>query len=337
MSLFFLLTTLILILSKVNTTDTLKSALKARVFSSTGSWYYARSNDEREWQCRLKGNLRLKEALFTNPVAVGDWVYIEPETNHAAAATISEVLDRNNYIIRQSPRNEHKSHILASNIDEALLITSLRSPRTSLGFIDRFLVTAEMFHIPVSIIVNKKDLYNKDELAVFEQWRAIYEPLGYRVFLFSAMDKADIDKVKRIITGKTSLFAGHSGVGKSTIINAIIPEAQQKTRAISDYTDKGMHTTTYTIMFRAPLQSSIFDSFIIDTPGVKEWQPTEVQQDEISHYFPEMRSLIGKCRFNNCLHINEPHCAVTAAVQDGTIAASRYHSYTGIVYPEDYT
>jgi len=266
LSLFFLLTTLILILSKVNTTDTLKSALKARVFSSTGSWYYARSNDEREWQCRLKGNLRLKEALFTNPVAVGDWVYIEPETNHAAAATISEVLDRNNYIIRQSPRNEHKSHILASNIDEALLITSLRSPRTSLGFIDRFLVTAEMFHI-----------------------------------------------------------------------NAIIPEAQQKTRAISDYTDKGMHTTTYTIMFRAPLQSSIFDSFIIDTPGVKEWQPTEVQQDEISHYFPEMRSLIGKCRFNNCLHINEPHCAVTAAVQDGTIAVSRYHSYTGIVYPEDYT
>ena len=305
--------------------------MQGRVFEATGSWYKIHTENNEIFNCRIKGNLRLDDINSTNPLVVGDYVNFEIETNNASQGIIHEILPRDNYICRRSPRNGRKIHILAANIDEVLLLVTLKQPRTSKGFIDRFLLSAEMFHIPAVILVNKKDLYTKEDLVHFEELKTIYTPLGYRILLVSSFDAGDINKIKRLITGKTSMFVGHSGVGKSSMLNSLSPELNRPVNEISTYSGKGMHTTVHSLMFQVKLDGVVFDSFIIDTPGVKEWEPILLEPAEVGHYFPEIRTRMEHCRFNNCLHVAEPKCAVTNAVESEEIAESRYISYLNIL------
>lgn len=297
--------------------------MKARIYKSTGSWYTAKSSDGKIWQCRMAGRLKIDEEITTtNPVAVGDIVELEIEDEAQQTAIITEIQSRDNYIIRTSPHARFKNQIVAANIDRAVLIATLKEPRTSQGFIDRYLVSAAAYHVPAVLIFNKQDLYHAKELQQFHEWEQIYKKIGYPVLLVSALKEEGLDELKDILKGKISLFAGHSGVGKSTLINDLIPALHLKTGHVSDWSGKGIHTTSFAEMFELP-----FGGRIIDTPGIRELGIVDMDKAELSQYFLDMLPFIPDCRFNNCLHINEPGCAVKKAVENEKISVARYESY----------
>lgn len=303
--------------------------MKGIVLKSTGSWYSVLAENGNRYNCRVRGVFRIKGISATNPIAVGDRVEFELEPAQATGV-ITQLSDRDNYIIRRATNLSRQSHILAANIDLAALIVTLAQPRTSLGFIDRFLVTAEAYHIPVAILFNKYDLYSVEEIEMMRGYEVLYDSLGYFCLEISALKGHNVQQLFSLLEFKTTLFSGHSGVGKSTLINHLIPNLNLKTAGISDYSSKGVHTTTFAEMHALP-----DGGFIIDTPGIKELGVVDIAKEEVSHYFPEMRELITKCRFNNCLHIDEPHCAVIEAVDQNKIALSRYESYVSIVMQDN--
>jgi ribosome biogenesis GTPase len=301
-------------------------SMKALIYKSTGSWYVAKAEDGRVYNARIKGIFKIDEITSTNPLAVGDQVELEVEEVQEASAIIHEIYDRHNYVARSSPHNRRQHHIIASNLDQSLLFATLKEPKTSQGFIDRFLVSCESYHIPAVIVFNKADIYRKKEMERFEEWKDIYEAIGYQVLLVSVQEGKGIEAVKSLLHDKTSLLSGHSGVGKSTFINAVFPEFDLRTNEVSSWSGKGMHTTTFAEMFDLPGGGRI-----IDTPGLREFGLVDISKQELSQYFPEMRALINDCQFNNCMHINEPGCAVKAAVSKGTISPDRYASYLTIL------
>ncbi len=301
--------------------------MEGRVMKSTGSWHEVLAEDGTRYACRLQGKLRLEGIKESNPVAIGDKVELLVENGDAS---ITEIKPRVNHILRQSVKRTGHANVLAANVDQAMLIATLTHPRTSAGFIDRFLVSAESFRIPQVLVFNKKDLLQQNELQEVEELRNIYENLGVKTLLISALD-ADVLPVTSQLEGKTTLIAGHSGVGKSTLLNRLAPWVQQPIGDISDFNEKGKHTTTFAEMFNIGKET-----FIIDTPGVKEWGLVEMSQQEISDYFPEMRELRSECKFGSkCLHLTEPKCAVRLAVEEGKISLSRYNSYVRMVMGED--
>ena len=297
--------------------------MQGRVVKSTGSWYQVRMDSGSIISCRIKGKLRLIERRTTTPVNIGDLVMVNIEEGDA---TIQEVLPRSNYIIRQSTHNRTAEHIIAANLDQAIIMATIAMPRTSTGFIDRFLVTATAYHIPCIVLFNKTDLYNETEQEQVEQLTNVYRQAGFRVVATSAEKNTGVEEVRSLLQGKISLLAGHSGVGKSTLINKIDSNLQLKTAEVAAYNQKGKHTTTFAEMFELP-----FGGFIIDTPGIKEFGVLDFEAAEVAQYFPEMEKRMHDCRFNNCLHINEPGCAVKAALEDGDIAMSRYENYLSII------
>lgn len=297
------------------------------VYRSTGSWYFVKDAEGVMWNARVKGRLKIDEEISsTNPIAVGDVVEYDIEDQTAKTAIVRQIIDRHNYMVRVSPHNKNQKHIIASNIDLALLIASIADPRTSNGFVDRFLITAEAYHIPAVIVVNKIDLLNEKHHKVLSRWKEIYGGAGYEIYAVTAKDKSTLTGVEALIKDKTTLFSGHSGVGKSTIINHLLPALELKTQEVSGWSGKGQHTTTFAEMFDLPNGGRI-----IDTPGVKEFGLIDFKKEELAHYFPEMRNVMDKCKFNNCLHINEPGCAVMKAVADGSISEERYVSYVNIL------
>lgn len=300
------------------------------VFRSTGSWYEVRDEESTFFKCRLKGKFKIKELKVTNPIAVGDRVCFEIEDVEEQTGIIFEIKPRVNYIIRQSVHKASHGHLIAANIDQAVLIVTLTFPRTSLGFIDRFLVTAEAFRIPVLLVFNKLDLLSEEAVAYQEELESLYKGLGYDCISTSATEGVGIELLKEKIMNKVTLISGHSGVGKSSLVNQLEPDLDLRTSEISTFANKGVHTTTFAEMFE------IFeDTYLIDTPGIKELGLVDIEKEELGHYFPEMRDLIGECKFHNCLHINEPKCAVKAGVEEGTIAESRYGSYLSMFSGED--
>ncbi len=296
------------------------------VLRSTGSWYDVRTQSGHVLQCRLKGKFKIKGLQTSNPIAVGDRVRYELESESENSGIISEILPRENYIIRKSVHKTAQGHILAANIDQAVLIVTLGFPRTSLGFIDRFLVTAESFRIPVTIVFNKTDLLNEDGLAYLNEISEMYRNLDYGTLATSIIDKQGLEDFNALLDQKVSLLAGHSGVGKSSLVNAIAPNLDLKTTEISTFANKGVHTTTFATMFEMAE-----NTYLIDSPGIKELGLIDIEKEELGHFFPEMRDLLGQCRYHNCVHVNEPKCAVIEAVQNGTIAESRYHSYLSML------
>jgi ribosome biogenesis GTPase len=300
--------------------------MKALVYKSTGSWYTVKDDAGKWHNARMKGVFKIDEITSTNPVAVGDEVAIETENENEATAIITRIADRRNYINRQSPRIKHHHHIVASNLDQSMLVATLKEPRTSQGFIDRFLVASEMYHVPAIIVFNKADLYKKKDQERFEQWKEMYGSVGYKVFSASAKNSEGIEPVVKELINKTTLISGHSGVGKSSLLNLILPDLQLKTQEISGWSGKGQHTTTFAEMFDLPGGGRI-----IDTPGMREFGLVDLEKQEVSHYFPEMRQRLNDCQFNNCLHVNEPGCAIKEAVENGEISADRYVSYVNIV------
>jgi ribosome biogenesis GTPase len=304
--------------------------MRGRIFKSTGSWYEVEDEQQQRWSCRLRGKFKIKGLKVTNPLAVGDRVSFEPEDEEQHIGNITHIEPRENYIIRKSIKNKHQGHILAANIDQAVLIATLAMPRTSLGFIDRFLVTAEAFRIPAVLVFNKKDLLDAEALQLLDQLKAVYEPLGYPCHVLSAQEQEGIGQFKKVLKGKLSLLSGHSGVGKSTLLNAVAPSAGQKTAEVSSFAQKGTHTTTFAEMFAIEE-----DTWVIDTPGIKELGLIDMEEDPLSHYFPEMRNLIGECRFHNCTHTHEPGCAIVEALEAGEVFASRYENYLSMLEEED--
>ncbi len=301
--------------------------MKGLVMRSTGSWYDVLTENGRVLPCRVRGKLRLEDYKESNPVAVGDHVELQLENNEGI---ITQIHERKNHILRQSVKKTAHAHVLAANIDQAVLVATLAKPRTSTGFIDRFFVTAEAYDIPQVLIFNKKDLLNNEARTVQQQLVDIYESIGIRCLQLSALD-SDQQAVLHLLQGKTSLIAGHSGVGKSTLLNQIAPGINQSVAEISGFSDKGKHTTTFAEMFRINETT-----FVIDTPGVKEWGLMNISPEELSDNFVEMRALRSTCKFGyRCLHVNEPKCAVLDAVEKGTIALSRYESYFSMLMGED--
>ena len=299
--------------------------MKGIVYKSTGSWYTVKDETGNFWSARIKGIFKIDEITSTNPVSVGDKVEVE-ENEVEQTALITKIYDRTNYINRQSPRAKHQQHIVAANIDLSLLLATLKEPRTSQGFIDRSLVASEMYHVPSIIVFNKADLHKRKEDEKFQQLKTMYEQIGYKVFLISVNDNMGVDELKEELRNRVTLISGHSGVGKSSLLNLIFPELKLKTQDISGWSGKGLHTTTFAEMFDLPSGGSI-----IDTPGMREFGLIGVSKQELSHYFPEMRERLVNCQFNNCLHINEPGCAIKEAVVNGEINEDRYVSYVNIL------
>lgn len=300
--------------------------MKARIYKSTGSWYVAKTADGKLYNARIKGIFKIDEITSTNPLAVGDEVEMEIEDIEEESAMIDHIYDRRNYVARVSPHNKWQHHIIASNLDQSILFATLKDPKTSQGFMDRFLISCEAYHIPAIIVFNKSDLYRKKETEKFALLKEIYEAVGYRVILTSVQNGEGIDEVKSILDHKTTLLSGHSGVGKSTFINAVFPELDLRTQEVSGWSGKGLHTTTFAEMFDLPGGGQI-----IDTPGVREFGLVDISKSELSHFFPEMRVLLNQCQFNNCMHINEPGCAVKEAVNTGGVGVDRYVSYLTIL------
>ena len=308
---------------------------KGIVIRSTGSWYTVKSEDGDKVECKIKGNFRLKDIKSTNPIAVGDHVefkFIEQEVdmNNKSNGLITNIIERKNYIIRKSPNLSKQSHIIASNIDQAFLVVTINFPITTTTFIDRFLVSAEAYRIPCTLIFNKIDRYNYEQNKQMDQLIELYEKIGYRCLKTSAKKNIGMDTLKGWMKNKTNVFNGHSGVGKSTLINTIESNLQLKTKEISDYHQTGKHTTTFSEMFELS-----FGGYIIDTPGIKGFGVLEMEKEEISHYFPEMFKLLKKCQYYNCTHTHEPACEVKNSVQEGEIAESRYFSYLGLLNMDD--
>ncbi len=300
--------------------------MKALIYKSTGSWYVAKNEEGRIFNARTKGVLKIGGSTSTNPIAVGDTVDMVLENELESTATITEICDRKNYIARVSPHNKNQHHIVASNLDQGFLFATIRDPKTSQGFIDRFLVSSEAFHVPAVIVFNKADVYRKKEMEKFEEFKDMYQTVGYKVLLASVVDNMGVSEVRELLDGKTTLLSGHSGVGKSSLINAIFPELRLRTKEVSDWSGKGMHTTTFAEMFDLP-----FGGKVIDTPGLREFGLVDITRQELSHYFPEMRKRLNDCQFNNCMHTNEPGCAIKDAVNKGEIHVDRYVSYMSIL------
>jgi ribosome biogenesis GTPase len=300
--------------------------MQGLVIKSTGSWYQVHAEDGQDYDCRIKGKFRIKGIQTTNPIAVGDQVEFEMEPN-APTGVIYKLLDRKNYIIRKSINLSKQAQIIAANLDQAFLIVTLASPRTSLGFIDRFLVTSEAYRIPTMLVFNKLDLFSEEGLEILAAYKSIYEELGYPCYEVSALEGTNIPQIEGLLKDKTTLFSGHSGVGKSSLINVLLPGRDIKTGIISESSDKGQHTTTFAEMHTLP-----FGGYLIDTPGIRELGIFDIRPEELGHYFVEMRALMNKCRFNNCRHVNEPGCAVIKAVEEDEIAPSRYESYLSIFH-----
>ena len=300
--------------------------MRALIYKSTGSWYIAKNAEGKTFNARIKGIFKIDNISSTNPIAVGDEVEMEIEDVEEESAIIDEIFPRKNYVARISPHNKRMHHIVASNLDQCVLFATLRDPKTSQGFIDRFLVACESYHIPAIIVFNKADIYRTKEMVVFEELKAVYEAIGYKVILASVQENIGVEKIKALLKDKTCLLSGHSGVGKSTFINAVFPDFNLRTAEVSDWSGKGMHTTTFAEMFDLD-----FGGRIIDTPGLREFGIVDVTKQELSHYFPEMRDLINSCQFNNCMHINEPGCAVKEAVNSGEVSIERYVSYCTIL------
>jgi len=300
--------------------------MKALVYKSTGSWYTVKNQAGRIYNARMKGIFKIDGITSTNPVAVGDEVEIELESEIENTAIITEILPRRNYVNRQSPRHKYQHHIIAANLDQSVLFATLKEPRTSQGFIDRFLVACEMYHVPAAIVFNKADLHRKKEDEKFFEWKQMYEEIGYKTFLVSVEKGMGIEKVQDLLKNKISLLSGHSGVGKSSFINIICPQLELKTQDVSGWSGKGLHTTTFAEMFDLPSGGKI-----IDTPGMREFGLVDISKQELSHYFPEMKSRLNDCQFNNCQHINEPGCAIKKAVEEEKINVDRYISYCTIL------
>jgi ribosome biogenesis GTPase len=302
--------------------------MQGLITKSTGSWYQVRSGDD-TIDCRIKGKFRIKGITTTNPLAVGDVVDFDMEPEQGTGV-ITNLRQRKNYIIRKAINLSKQAQIIAANLDLALLVVTLASPRTSLGFIDRFLVTAEAYGIPASLIFNKLDLFSDEGLEILADYQSVYEKIGYPCYSVSALEGTNIDHVQDLLKDKVTLFSGHSGVGKSSLINRLLPDLDLRTHMVSEWSDKGMHTTTFAEMFELPQ-----GGYIIDTPGIRELGVIDIEKQELSHFFPEMRERMNQCRFNNCRHINEPGCAVLNALEEGEIALSRYDSYLSIYNGND--
>ena len=303
--------------------------MQGLVIKSTGSWYQVVTNNDKVIDCRIKGKFRTKDIQTTNPVAVGDIVTIELEPDQETGV-ISRLHERKNYIIRKSVNLSKQAQIIAANLDQAFLIVTLASPRTSLGFIDRFLITAEAYDIPAGLIFNKLDLFSEEGMEILADYEEIYKRIGYPCYEVSAIEGTNLQDVEELLKDKVTLFSGHSGVGKSTLINKLIPDIELKTGKISDWSDKGQHTTTFAEMHKLPQ-----GGYLIDTPGIRELGIIDIKKEELGHFLPEFRALMNECRFHNCRHINEPGCAVLLAVEDGEIDQSRYESYLSIYHGND--
>lgn len=297
---------------------------KGLVIRSTGSWYVVKTDSGELKECKIKGNFRLKDIKSTNPIAVGDRVLIVP--NAEGTAFITEIEDRKNYIIRKASNLSKQSHIIAANVDQCMLIVTVNYPETSTIFIDRFLASAEAYNVPVCLVFNKTDKYTEEELNYVEGLVTLYTHIGYPCFKVSALNQKGIEEVKEALKGKTTLFSGNSGVGKSTLINTILPDQHLKTGEISTAHNKGMHTTTFSEMF--PLKDG---GYIIDTPGIKGFGTFDMRDEEVGHYFKEIFKFSANCKYGNCTHRHEPGCAVREAVEKHYISESRYTSYLNIL------
>lgn len=302
--------------------------MKGIVTKSVGSSYVVVCDDGTRYECRLKGNFKIKGIKSTNPLAVGDKVQFELPGDKNVGL-ITEIEDRHNYIVRKSIKLSKRQHIIACNIDQAVIIVTLVFPRTSTGFIDRFLITTEEYYIPAFIVFNKVDLYPENYINYLEELKGLYEGLGYGCLVTSASEKKGLDDFSSLLKDKISLLVGHSGVGKSALINAIQPDLNLKLGKISLYHLKGRHTTAF-----AEMHLLSFGGFVIDTPGIKELGMIHIKPEEIAGYFPEMRMLLPKCKYYNCTHIHEPDCAVLDALKKGKISPSRYHNYLGMLNDE---
>ncbi|APU10681.1 MULTISPECIES: ribosome small subunit-dependent GTPase A [Cellulophaga] len=301
------------------------------VYKSTGSWYTVKTDDGVFYDCRIKGKFRLKGIKSTNPIAVGDRVSFDLEkSGDETNATITEIKDRKNYIVRKSVNLSKQTHIIAANLDQVFLMITLNNPQTFTSFIDRFLVTAEAYGIPAVLLFNKIDSYDEDELLDVKYLAALYRSIGYTCVGISAKTGKNVDKVKEMMTGKISMFSGHSGVGKSTLVNTIDKELNIKTKEISEQHMQGQHTTTFAEMYDLD-----FGAQIIDTPGIRGFGIVDMEKEEIGDYFPEFFALKSECKFNNCLHIDEPKCAVKDALENDEVAWSRYKSYVQMITGEE--
>lgn len=300
--------------------------MQGLVIKSTGSWYQVYAEDGVNYDCRIKGKFRIKGIQTTNPIAVGDVVEFEMEPN-SGNGVINKLHERKNYIIRKSINLSRQSQIIAANMDQAFLVVTLVSPRTSLGFIDRFLATAEAYHIPSTLIFNKLDLFNEAGLEILEEYKSIYENIGYPCYAVSALEGTNMQQLQDLLKEKTTLFSGHSGVGKSSLINVLLPGRDIRTGEVSESSDKGQHTTTFAEMHQLP-----FGGYLIDTPGIRELGIFDIRPEELGHYFREIRDRMQNCKFHNCRHVNEPGCAVMKAVEEGEIELSRYESYLSIYH-----
>lgn len=309
----------------INQTNIVKSGL---VVKNTGSWYVVRAEDGEFTDCKVKGNFRLKDIKSTNPVAVGD--YVDIKLNNEGTAFITEIHDRKNYIIRRASNLSKQSHIIGANLDQSFLVVTVNYPETSTVFIDRFLATAEAYRVPVKLIFNKIDLYGEDELRYLDGLINLYDSIGYESYKVSAATGDGIDVLRDSLAGKVTLFSGNSGVGKSTLLNALLPEANVRTGEISEVHNKGMHTTTFSEMF--PTGNG---GYIIDTPGIKGFGTLDMEAEEVGHFFPEIFRFSADCKYGNCTHRNEPGCAVKKALEEHYISESRYNSYLSIIDDKD--
>lgn len=300
--------------------------MRGVIYKSTGSWYVVKTAEGLAYKARLKGRFKIDGMTSTNPIAVGDEVEFDMEDELENRVMIHTLFPRRNYVNRISPANRRLHHIIASNLDQSLLVATLREPRTSVGFIDRFLVTCEAFHIPAIILFNKSDLHGDQEQALFADRKTMYEAVGYKVLLTSVQEKQGLEALRSALHNRVTLISGHSGVGKSSLINEILDDAHIRTSEVSDWSGKGMHTTTFAEMYDLPDGGKL-----IDTPGMREFDIADIDKSELSHFFPEMRALLQDCQFNNCMHINEPGCAIKEAVIQGSIHEERYVSYCTIL------
>lgn len=308
---------------------------KGIVIRSTGSWFSVKDEQGNRYECRIKGNLRIKGLQTTNPVAVGDWVdfqYLEKESRDQKSeiGVITHIHERKNYIIRRSQNLSRQAHIIAANIDQAFLVTTINYPVTTTTFIDRYLASAEAYRIPVIMIFNKTDIYNKDELNTLQQLKSLYSGIGYKCILTSAVSQEGIQNLRNSMSGKISVINGHSGVGKSTLINLLQPGLNLRTQEISEFHERGKHTTSHSELYELS-----FGGYIIDSPGIKAYGMLEMESWEISHYFREIFKTSADCLYNNCSHTHEPNCAVIVAVENGSIALSRYISYLGLLEKDE--
>ncbi len=305
--------------------------MKATVYKSTGSWYIVKNDNGQQFNARILGKFKIDGLTSTNPIAVGDKVEIEMENELESSVTITQIHKRENYITRTSPANKHHHHIIASNLSQSLLFATLKDPKTSQGFIDRFLISSESFHIPTIIVFNKADLYKKKEEEKFEELKLMYEKIGYKVKKISVEKDEGLTELTELLKNKTTLISGHSGVGKSSFLNKLFPQKKLKTKDVSGWSGKGMHTTTFAEMFDLPSDIFLDGGKIIDTPGIRELGLVDISRQELSHYFPEMKALMNDCQFNNCMHTEEPNCAIKNAVNTNQIHPERYISYRNIL------